>query len=74
MCQNYEAQLQGVQDDARKAQAQVRTLERQLAAERQAITNQSTYQEELEKGLEATATEAQKEVDTIFNQTYYNYI
>ena len=40
----------------------VRTLERQLQAERQAITNQTKYQEELEKSLESTANDAQKEV------------
>ena len=62
MCHNYEDQLQSVQDSERKAQSQVRTLERQLQAERQAMVNQSTYTETLEENLKAAAEDARSQV------------
>ena len=54
--------MQEVQDSSKKMVAQLRTLERQLEAERQAMTNQQTYTGELETSLQTKAEDAQREV------------
>ena len=62
MCSNYESQLQSMQENEKKAWSQVRTLERQLQAERQARTAQQSYVEELETALHDTGKDARKQV------------
>lgn len=62
MCSNYESQLQEMQENSKKMAGQLRTLERQLQAERQAMTNQQTYTAELETSLQTKTEDAQKQV------------
>ena len=65
MCNNYEAQLQQIQDGEKKASSQVRTLERQLEVERQAMKNQEKYSGELEEKLKNYTEDAEQEVELI---------
>ncbi|KAK2172041.1 hypothetical protein NP493_998g00053 [Ridgeia piscesae] len=65
MCSNYESQLQALQENEKKAWSQVRTLERQLQAERQARTAQHSYVEQLETALHDTAEDARKQIVTL---------
>ncbi len=62
MCPNYESQLQAVQESEKKAQGQVRVLERQLHAEREAVSNQQQYLEELEQNLKVVAVDVEQQV------------
>lgn len=62
MCNNYEAQLQGVQEEAKEEQVKAKSLERQLNAEKQISENQNKYISELEGSLKTSAEEAEKQV------------
>ena len=62
MCNNYEDQLQSVQDEVKAEKMKVRSLERELVAEKQTIDAQKNYIEELEKSVKDTAVEAETEV------------
>ena len=63
MCNNYEAQLQSVQDESKSVQVQVKSLDRQLTSEKQTSENQKKYVTELENSLKETTEEADKQVD-----------
>lgn len=62
MCNNYEAQLQGVQDEMRDEQAKLRSQERESNAEKQTINSQKNYITELEEKLKDSANNADEEV------------
>lgn len=62
MCNNYEAQLQAVQDDMKQEQAKLRSLERESKAEKQTIESQKNYIGELEESLREAANKAREEV------------
>ena len=62
MCNNYEDQLQSVQDEMKAEKMKVRSLERELVAEKQTIDAQKKYIEELEKSVKDSAVEAETEV------------
>ena len=62
MCNNYEAQLQGVQDDLKAEQAKLRSLDRELKAEKQTIESQKKYIQDLEENLKDAAENAESEV------------
>ena len=62
MCNNYEAQLQESQEAKKRADAQVRTLERQLEGERQSHKNHEQYTAELEEKLKNYTQDAEDEV------------
>lgn len=64
MCNNYEAQLQGVQDDLKQEQAKVRSLERESKAEKQTLESQKNYILELEESLKKAANDAKDEVSS----------
>lgn len=62
MCNNYEDQLQSVQDELKAEQTKVRSLERERVAEKQTIDAQKKYIEELETSLKEAAVQADTEV------------
>ena len=62
MCNNYEAQLQGVQDDMRQEQAKIRSVERESKAEKQTLESQKKYIAELEESLREAGSKAREEV------------
>ena len=62
MCNNYEDQLQSVQDELKAEKMKIRSLERELVAEKQTIDAQKNYIEELEKSVKDSAVEAETEV------------
>lgn len=66
MCNNYEAQLQGVQDEFKQEQAKYRSLERESKAEKQTIESQKNYILELEESLKNAANDAREEVTNIY--------
>ncbi|KAK2142195.1 hypothetical protein LSH36_986g00042 [Paralvinella palmiformis] len=68
LCHNYESQLQSLQESERKSQDQIRTLERHLQAERQAMTNQQAYTEELENNLKTVAEQFQEQIAILTNK------
>ena len=67
MCNNYEAQLQTVQDEYREEQARNRSLDRELKAEKQTIESRKSYITELEESLKDAANNANDEVGTCLN-------
>ncbi|XP_052246058.1 rab GTPase-binding effector protein 1-like isoform X2 [Dreissena polymorpha] len=69
MCNNYEAQLQLVQDNSRKEQASYRALERESKAEKQTIDSQKKYICELEESLRKAASESSEEVSAVLTKT-----
>ena len=62
MCNNYEAQLQNIQDDCKKEQMKAKSLERRLNHELQALETKQKYITDLENSLNNSATEAQNQV------------
>ncbi|XP_033747222.1 rab GTPase-binding effector protein 1-like [Pecten maximus] len=68
MCNNYEAQLQGVQEESKEEQVKANSLDRQLKAEKQIIENQKKYISELEESLKSSAEEAEKQISSLINQ------
>jgi len=65
MCCDYETRLATAQAEVRRAEGQMRMLERQLEGQRQAATNAGTYTQSLEQNLEKTAAEAEQEISTL---------
>lgn len=68
MCNNYEAQLQSVQDKEKEVQNKVKTLERQLEIEKKALTNCNKTKQELEETLASMAEDAQAQISTLTNK------
>lgn len=68
MCNNYEAQLQSVQDELKGEQAKLRSLERESNAEKQTITSQTNYIKELEEKLKDAASSAGEEIGSLANK------
>ncbi|XP_060079265.1 rab GTPase-binding effector protein 1-like [Ylistrum balloti] len=68
MCNNYEAQLQGVQEASKEEQVKANSLDRQLKVEKQVNENQKKYIAELEESLKSSAEEAEKQVSSLVNQ------
>lgn len=68
MCNNYEAQLQTVQDEYREEQARNRSLDRELKAEKQTIESQKNYITELEESLKDAANNANDEIAHLVNK------
>ncbi|KAL4223722.1 growth factor [Mactra antiquata] len=68
MCNNYEAQLQTVQDDLKKEQAKYRSQERESNAEKQTINSQKACIVELETQLKESATSTSEEVSSLVNK------
>ena len=62
MCANYESQLQAVQENEKKAQAQLHTLGRYLDAERTAMEKREKYCEQLENTLKTSSEDAERQV------------
>lgn len=62
MCTNYETQLQTVQEELKAATTEAARLDRQLNSEKQALTNITKYQTELEEALKESSEEAEKQV------------
>lgn len=62
MCNNYEAQLQNIQDDYKREQVKAKSLERRLNHELQTLENKHKYITDLENSLNNSATEAQNQV------------
>lgn len=62
MCNNYEAQLQNIQDDYKREQVKAKSLERRLNHELQTLENKQKYIRDLENSLNNSATEAQNQV------------
>lgn len=62
MCNNYEAQLQSVQDEMKAEQAKLHSLQRESNAEKWMINSQKNYITELEETLKDAASSASKEV------------
>lgn len=62
MCNNYEAQLQNIQDDYKREQVKAKSLERRLNHELQTLENKQKYITDLENSLNNSATEAQNQV------------
>ena len=69
MCNNYEAQLQECQEAKKRGDAQLRTLERQLDAERQSHKNQQRYTTELEESLKSHAQHAEDKVGAVSGES-----
>ncbi|WAR04005.1 RABE1-like protein [Mya arenaria] len=69
MCNNYEAQLQGVQDEFRQEQASFRALERESHAQKQTIDSQKQYVSELEEKLRTAAHEQIEEISVMSHKT-----
>ncbi|XP_061189635.1 rab GTPase-binding effector protein 1-like isoform X1 [Saccostrea echinata] len=65
MCNNYEAQLQNVQDDYKKEQVKAKSLERRLNRELQTLENKQKYITDLENSLNNSATEAQNQISSL---------
>lgn len=68
MCNNYEAQLQGVQEESKEEQVKANSLDRQLKAEKQITENQKKYISELEDSLKSSAEEAEKQISSLITQ------
>jgi deoxyadenosine/deoxycytidine kinase len=56
MCNNYEDQLQNIQDDLKKEQVRAKSFERNLNSEIQMAENQQKYIAELEESLKNTVS------------------
>ncbi|XP_022339951.1 rab GTPase-binding effector protein 1-like isoform X2 [Crassostrea virginica] len=65
MCNNYEAQLQNIQDDYKKEQMKAKSLERRLNHELQALETKQKYITDLENSLNNSATEAQNQISSL---------
>lgn len=65
MCNNYEAQLQNIQDDYKREQVKAKSLERRLNHELQTLENKQKYITDLENSLNNSATEAQNQITSL---------
>ncbi|XP_048743050.1 rab GTPase-binding effector protein 1-like isoform X5 [Ostrea edulis] len=65
MCNNYEAQLQNVQDDYKKEQVKAKSLERRLNRELQTLETKQKYITDLENSLNNSATEAENQISSL---------
>ncbi|XP_046374469.1 rab GTPase-binding effector protein 1-like isoform X1 [Haliotis rufescens] len=68
MCTNYETQLQTVQEELKAATTEAARLDRQLNSEKQALTNITKYQTELEEALKESSEEAEKQISSLNNK------
>ncbi|KAK3084568.1 hypothetical protein FSP39_015613 [Pinctada imbricata] len=68
MCNNYEAQLQNVQDEYKKEQVKAKSLERRLNSEIQAAENRQKYIDELESSLKEKTADMEKQILMLTNQ------
>lgn len=68
MCNNYEAQLQSVQDEYKNEQVKAKSLERQLQSEKQLAENRQKYVDDLEDSLKNSAEEAEKQISSLVNR------
>lgn len=62
MCNNYEDQLQNIQDDLKKEQVRAKSFERNLNSEIHTTESQQKYIAELEDTLKKTVSEADEQV------------
>lgn len=62
MCNNYEDQLQNIQDDLKKEQVRAKSFERNLNSEIQMAENQQKYITELEESLKKTVSNSEDQV------------
>ena len=62
MCNNYEAQLQNVQETFKAEQTKVRSLDRTIQSVKQESESQKQYIEKLEDSLKENVDNANKEV------------
>nr|XP_034337123.1 rab GTPase-binding effector protein 1 isoform X4 [Crassostrea gigas] len=65
MCNNYEAQLQNIQDEYKREQVKAKSLERRLNHELQMLENKQKYITDLENSLNNSATEAQNQITSL---------
>lgn len=65
MCNNYEAQLQNIQDEYKREQVKAKSLERRLNHELQTLENKQKYITDLENSLNNSATEAQNQITSL---------
>ncbi|XP_053376011.1 rab GTPase-binding effector protein 1-like isoform X2 [Mercenaria mercenaria] len=68
MCNNYEAQLQSVQDELKEEKAKLRSQERESNAEKQTINSQKNYITELEEKLKDAASSTDEEIGSLVNK------
>lgn len=68
MCNNYEAQLQNIQDDLKKEQVRAKSFERNLNSEIHTTESQQKYIAELEDTLKKTVSEADEQVSSLLNK------
>lgn len=68
MCNNYEAQLQSVQDELKEEKAKLRSQERESNAEKQTINSQKNYITELEEKLKESASSTEEEISGLVNK------
>ncbi|XP_060582022.1 rab GTPase-binding effector protein 1-like [Ruditapes philippinarum] len=68
MCNNYEAQLQGVQDELKEERAKLRSCERESNAEKQTINSQKNYITELEEKLKDAASDTDEQIGSLVNK------
>ncbi|XP_071179793.1 rab GTPase-binding effector protein 1-like isoform X2 [Mytilus edulis] len=68
MCNNYEDQLQNIQDDLKKEQVRAKSFERNLNSEIHTTESQQKYIAELEDTLKKTVSEADEQVSSLLNK------
>ncbi|XP_063396040.1 rab GTPase-binding effector protein 1-like isoform X2 [Mytilus trossulus] len=68
MCNNYEDQLQNIQDDLKKEQVRAKSFERNLNSEILTTESQQKYIAELEDTLKKTVSEADEQVSSLLNK------
>lgn len=68
MCNNYEDQLQNIQDDLKKEQVRAKSFERNLNSEIQMAENQQKYITELEESLQNTVSNSEEQISSLLNK------
>lgn len=68
MCNNYEAQLQNIQDDLKKEQVRAKNFERNLNSEIQTTESQQKYITELEESLKKHVTDSENQISSLMNK------
>ena len=68
MCNNYEDQLQNIQDDLKKEQVRAKSFERNLNSEIQMAENQQKYIAELEESLKNTVSNSDEQISSLLNK------
>lgn len=70
MCNNYEDQLQNIQDDLKKEQIKAKSFERNLNNEIRIGENQQKYIAELEESLKKAVAESEEQISSLQNKIH----